>query len=355
MAIRNIGVDRWQVDISRGRKLSRHRHVVNGSEEQAHTYEVNFQAEWRKKKNKSRWTVAHVWELYEPWIRQNNRCSNPRSVDTRIQVLERVCEALGHCMIDDIPFEVLKAYQTKRIEQIRENMTKRNMRVDKFSGHRMVNLELFYLYGMSKWACDPAEHETPLAAARITKIKRLKENISLPKPIPMPIVERLLDVMDPEHRAMCLLMCVAGLRSHEAFALRKENIFWDNNYGVVISKGGEPGSFVIIDVLRKALEAVPGIKEGQGLVFPPRPSTKKYDTRQDIRATIKTAKAKAGIPIPIRPHMLRHTFASQNLLKSGNLKLVKEAMRHKKIESTQIYTEVLVSQIRDMVDATFKK
>ena len=112
---------------------------------------------------------------------------------------------------------------------------------------------------------------------------------------------------------------------------------------------------MLIDFVQDALEAVPDVHNGEGLVFPPRPSAKKWGTRMDIRATIKTAREKAGIVMHITPHMLRHTFGTENLVRSGDIKKVQAAMRHKKLDSTLVYTKVRISDIYDMVDRTFRK
>lgn len=47
---------------------------------------------------------------------------------------------------------------------------------------------------------------------------------------------------------------------------------------------------------------------------------------------------------PINPHMLRHTFATR-LLKVSNLRIVQDALGHKSISSTQVYTHTTFDEL----------
>jgi integrase/recombinase XerD len=54
----------------------------------------------------------------------------------------------------------------------------------------------------------------------------------------------------------------------------------------------------------------------------------------------------AGIERKLSPHACRHAFATRLLAKTGNLQLVRRAMRHRSISSTAIYAAVAEEDVR---------
>lgn len=69
-----------------------------------------------------------------------------------------------------------------------------------------------------------------------------------------------------------------------------------------------------------------------------------------IRATQLTLLrvARATLQRPVRPHALRHTFATR-LLRATNIRLVQLALGHRSLRSTQIYTHPSGEELRDAV------
>ena len=60
---------------------------------------------------------------------------------------------------------------------------------------------------------------------------------------------------------------------------------------------------------------------------------------------IKTYTAKAGIEKDITTHNLRHTFASDLLRDSKNIRTVQKALGHADISTTQIYTHIVDDEL----------
>lgn len=59
---------------------------------------------------------------------------------------------------------------------------------------------------------------------------------------------------------------------------------------------------------------------------------------------------KAGITKVISPHSLRHTFATQLLQKTQNLRIVQKALGHEYLETTRIYTHILDDEMEDALE-----
>ncbi|MGO3168696.1 tyrosine-type recombinase/integrase [Senegalia sp. (in: firmicutes)] len=66
-----------------------------------------------------------------------------------------------------------------------------------------------------------------------------------------------------------------------------------------------------------------------------------------IRTMIKTYSEKAGINKDITTHSLRHTFASDLLRNTKNIRIVQKALGHADISSTQIYIHIVDDELEE--------
>jgi integrase/recombinase XerC len=59
-----------------------------------------------------------------------------------------------------------------------------------------------------------------------------------------------------------------------------------------------------------------------------------------VQQRLKQHALRAGMPVHVHPHVLRHSFASHLLQSSGDLRAVQELLGHASITSTQVYTSL---------------
>lgn len=71
-------------------------------------------------------------------------------------------------------------------------------------------------------------------------------------------------------------------------------------------------------------------------------------TRQGFWKVIKVYQEKAGIEKDITPHTLRHSFAAHLLENGADIHALQEMMGHADISSTQVYTQVISKELRDV-------
>jgi integrase/recombinase XerC len=63
-------------------------------------------------------------------------------------------------------------------------------------------------------------------------------------------------------------------------------------------------------------------------------------TAQALWRRLRERSQRAGVAVPVHPHMLRHSFASHVLQSSGDLRAVQELLGHASISTTQVYTRL---------------
>jgi len=70
-----------------------------------------------------------------------------------------------------------------------------------------------------------------------------------------------------------------------------------------------------------------------------------------VRARLAQWALRAGLPVHVHPHVLRHSFATHVLQSSGDLRAVQEMLGHSSISTTQVYTHLDFQYLAKAYDA----
>lgn len=197
---------------------------------------------------------------------------------------------------------------------------------------------------------DPAEHlRTPHQWQNIPKFLNLEE---IEKIIQAPDRSKPTGLRD---HAMMEVLYATGLRVSELCLLGLGDV--DRGFGVLrtIGKGNKQR---LVPVGKKAMEAVTRyLEEGRGGLLKGRASRYLFVTarggamtRQAFWKLLAGYGRKAGIFRGLTPHVLRHSFATHLLEGGADLRSVQVMLGHADISTTQIYTHVMRSRLRDTVD-----
>jgi len=192
------------------------------------------------------------------------------------------------------------------------------------------------------------------------------ENLSLPrrwKRLPKALtddeVARLLTPVCPEtpatlcDQAILELAYASGLRVSELGGLRIEQLQLDSGFIAVIGKGNKER---VVPLGRQAVTALHHyLAAGRPPLVSRKTPSQVFITRRGTafsRVTlwkrIKARAQRAGIERNITPHMLRHSFATHLLEHGADLRIIQELLGHANISTTEIYTHVAGSRLRDV-------
>lgn len=194
-----------------------------------------------------------------------------------------------------------------------------------------------------------------------------KQEKSIPVYLPIDDIFRLLDSIETDrllglrNRAIFETLYSCGIRVSELAGLDIGHVDFSAGVVRVLGKGNKER---IVPIGEKALTAIRAYRERlkseagayyeqmeldtDGPLFLNN-NKGRLTTRSIARILDKLARA-SGIPIPISPHALRHTFATHMLDAGADLRAVQELLGHKSLSTTQKYTHVSIDRLMETYD-----
>jgi len=170
-------------------------------------------------------------------------------------------------------------------------------------------------------------------------------------------VDRLIESTDlnkPQgirDRAILELMYATGMRVSEVSNIKVSDVHMDVGFVRCIGKGKKER---IIPLGKKAITAIarylekvrPGQLKGSGSAELFLNRSGKKISRVSLWKLVKGYARKVRIKKEMRPHILRHTFATHLLERGADLRSVQEMLGHANISTTQIYTHVTQDRLK---------
>jgi len=289
--------------------------------------------------------------------------------DSSVELRNRMTAFLNFCRIEKgLSENSLQAYSTdlskfltflgtgdglgtvERLRDYLDHLSKTGLSTRSVARH-LTTLRSFYGFLLREGAIaqDPTEHlRSPRQWQTIPKFLNLKD------------IEKLLEAIDTTRptgrrdRAMLELLFAAGLRVSELCRLGLSDL--DPQFGIVrtLGKGNKQR---LVPVGKSALAAVaeyqqsarPALLKGRASRYLFVTARGGCLTRQAFWKLLAGYGRKAGIFHGLSPHVMRHSFATHLLEGGADLRSVQIMLGHSDISTTQIYTHVMRSRLRETV------
>jgi integrase/recombinase XerD len=173
-------------------------------------------------------------------------------------------------------------------------------------------------------------------------------------------VERLLEApsagtrLGRRDRAVLETLYATGCRASEVSGLRPVDLDLKSGMARCIGKGNKERRVPLGSRAAAALEAY--LRLDRPALVAARPETTTVFVSKSGRALsriglwsiVKRWAGAAGLPTTISPHTLRHSFATHLLAGGADLRAVQEMLGHASIATTQVYTRVELSRLRQV-------
>jgi integrase/recombinase XerD len=219
------------------------------------------------------------------------------------------------------------------------------------ANRRLAALRRYYLWALRRGLCA----ENPCLT-----LKAARQAARFPKTISEAQVDALLQAPDAQtalglrDKAMLETLYATGLRVSELVGLQLLDL--SLNEGVLrvnMGKGGkdrlvpigEEAAHSLQNYLQACRPQLLGARRSDALFVTQRGGAM---TRQSFWLLIKKYATRAGITVPLSPHVLRHAFATHLLNHGADLRVVQMLLGHADIATTQIYTHVARERLKTL-------
>ena len=196
-------------------------------------------------------------------------------------------------------------------------------------------------------------------------LEAANKGLHLPKVLSIQEVDTLLDqpnlgTLDGyRDKTMLEVLYATGMRVSELVNVPLKNVDLKMQYIIVMGKGSKERMLPLGRTALRYLERYLAVVRPQ-LLHGKADSSKALFvtgwggamTRERFFQIIEGYGKSAGISKRVTPHMLRHSFATHLLNNGTDLRVVQELLGHANIKTTQIYTHMDISHLREVYEKT---
>lgn len=204
--------------------------------------------------------------------------------------------------------------------------------------------------------------ERTLALNPAENLHQPKQARYLPPVLTIDEIMRLLEAplqQNPRSRyflrdkSMLELLYATGVRVSELITIQQQNLYLEAGFVRILGKGskerlvpvGSSATEWVIKYQQELRTGLAGRSSGDALFLNARG---KQLSRMALFSMVRNYAVIAGIEKQISPHTFRHTFATHLLEGGADLRAVQEMLGHSSISTTQIYTHIDRSFVKEV-------
>ena len=196
----------------------------------------------------------------------------------------------------------------------------------------------------------------------LSTIRTPKQEKRLPKCLDLDQIQRLLDtpgdadLLSARDKAILEVLYSSGIRVSELVEIDMADLDLQEGVLRVRGKGRKDRLTPIGSQAIKALQRYFELRTTEGKAQAPltgRVFLNKHGgslSTRSVRRKLDKYLAAAGLDPGISPHTLRHSFATHLLNNGADLRSVQELLGHQSISTTQIYTHLTTSRLKQVYD-----
>lgn len=252
-------------------------------------------------------------------------------------------------------YQFLSLMKSKEVMVRKKSNTNKNEYVKVSTGKplsiKQINLTLDTLRMVFAYA----ESNNYLANNPAAGFHKLKEQRPAFRYLTGEQTKELLKYCGKDFYPICATAVYTGMRLHEIVGLKWRNILYDSKRIIVESSGEGPTKsrkVRPIPINKKLEEIIISLhKKDSEYVFPTDEGKMRGGKRGrvDFRYSLESALYKAGLP-RIKFHDLRHTFASNFVMKGGSILSLKEILGHSDINTTMMYAHLAPNYLEQEIN-----
>lgn len=231
---------------------------------------------------------------------------------------------------------------------------------DKTVKRKVATLKAFFRY-------LERDGSIPITPFRTMDVK-IKETRRVPRTIPLRELERLFQYLYNQRdataqnsgdgfvlardTAVLEAIFATGARVSEICNLRLDDLNLTDGWVRILGKGAKERVVQICNPL--VLSALACYHSRRDIVMPNQPylflnRAGRRLSEQSVRTLLRRYAVRAGIGVPVRPHLLRHSVATLLLEEGVDIRHIQHLLGHSSIATTQIYTHVNAQSQREVL------
>jgi len=203
-----------------------------------------------------------------------------------------------------------------------------------------------------------------VSGSPLSSIRTPKQDKRLPKCLDLEQVQKLLDapgdgdLLSARDKAMLEILYSSGIRVSELVELDMADLDLQEGVLRVKGKGRKDRLTPIGSQAIKAVQRYFEIRASDSRCQQSRHATRVFLNKHGETLSTRSVRRKldkylvsAGLDPGISPHTLRHSFATHLLNNGADLRSVQELLGHQSLSTTQIYTHLTTSRMKEAYDS----